>query len=64
VIQKKFEFLGETQMSQNEKEVTISEQMKKFLIKGFYGFNTILLYGLGRRLGIFDYLYERAKNLS
>ncbi|MFX0018709.1 MAG: class I SAM-dependent methyltransferase [Promethearchaeota archaeon] len=51
-------------MSQNEKEITIKEQMKKFLIKGFYGFNTILTYGLGLRLGIFDYLYKKAKFLS
>lgn len=49
---------------QNEKEVTIRDQMKKFLIKGFYGFNTILTFGLGRRLGIFDYLDEKAKTLS
>ena len=51
-------------MSQNEKEITIREQMKKFLIKGFYGFNTILTCGLGLRLGIFDYLYKKAKSLS
>jgi len=56
--------LGETNTSRNEKEITISEQMKKFLIKGFYGFNTILTYGLGLRLGIFDYLYKQAKSLS
>ncbi|MFX1500256.1 MAG: class I SAM-dependent methyltransferase [Promethearchaeota archaeon] len=47
-------------MSQNGKQITIREQMKKFLIKGFYGFNTILTYGLGRRLGIFDFLYEKS----
>jgi len=42
----------------------MKEQMKKFLIKGFYGFNTILVYGIGRRLGIFDYLLEKAKYTS
>ncbi|MFX1554773.1 MAG: class I SAM-dependent methyltransferase [Promethearchaeota archaeon] len=53
-------------MSQNQddKEITMRDQMKKFLIKGFYGFNTILTFGLGRRLGIFDYLDEKAKKLS
>ena len=53
-------------MSQNqkEKEVTVRDQMKKFLIKGFYGFNTILSFGLGRRIGILDYLDEKARKLS
>lgn len=50
--------------NKNEKEITIRDQMKKFMIKGFYGFNTILCFGLGRRLGIFDYLDEKAKKLS
>jgi len=53
-------------MTQNQEksEITINDQMKKFLVKGFYGFNTILTFGLGRRLGIFDYLYEKSKTLS
>jgi len=50
--------------NQNEKDITIRDQMKKFLIKGFYGFNTILCFGIGRRLGIFDYLDEKVKNDS
>ena len=50
--------------NQIEKEVTLREQMKKFLIKGCYGFNSILSIGLGKRLGIFDYLYEKAKTSS
>ena len=50
--------------NQNNEEISIKEQMKKFLIKGFYGFNTILTFGLGRRLGIFDYLYEKSKSSS
>jgi len=50
--------------NQDDKEITMRDQMKKFLIKGFYGFNTVLTFGLGRRLGIFDYLYEKAKTLS
>ena len=48
--------------NQNKEKISIKEQMKKFLIKGFYGFNTVLSFGLGRRLGIFDYLYEKSKS--
>ncbi|MFX0144490.1 MAG: class I SAM-dependent methyltransferase [Candidatus Hodarchaeota archaeon] len=51
-----------TAQIEKEKEVSVKDQMKKFLIKGFYGFNTILTFGLGRRLGIFDYLYEKSKS--
>ncbi|MFX1410160.1 MAG: class I SAM-dependent methyltransferase [Promethearchaeota archaeon] len=50
--------------NQKEEDISIKEQMKKFLIKGFYGFNTILTFGLGQRLGIFDYLYEKSKSIS
>ncbi|KKM73220.1 hypothetical protein LCGC14_1412700 [marine sediment metagenome] len=50
--------------NQNESEVSIKEQIKKFMVKGFYGFNTIITFGLGRRLGIFDYLYEKSMPLS
>lgn len=46
-----------------ENEVTLKDQMKKFLIKGLYGFNTIILVGMGRRLGIFDYLFEKAQTI-
>ena len=49
--------------NQNESEITIRDQMKKFLIKGFYGFNTILSIGLGKQLGILDYFYEKSKKL-
>ncbi|MFW9969905.1 MAG: class I SAM-dependent methyltransferase [Candidatus Odinarchaeota archaeon] len=50
--------------NQDKKEISIKDQMKKFLIKGFYGFNTIICFGIGKRLGIFDYLKEKAKKLS
>ncbi len=43
-------------------EISISNQIKKFAINGLYGFNTIILIGMGRRLGIFNYLYEKAKS--
>lgn len=53
-------------MTQNKNgtEIPMKEQMKKFLIKSLYGFNTVLMYGIGRRLGIFDYILEKAKSSS
>ncbi|MFX1418442.1 MAG: hypothetical protein ACFE9N_05930, partial [Promethearchaeota archaeon] len=53
-----------TAQIEKEKEVSVTDQMKKFLIKGFYGFNTIICFGIAKRLGIFDYLYEKAKKIS
>ena len=50
-----------TQNSNNE-EISIKEQLKKLAVKSMYGYQTVLLIGLGRRLGIFDYLYEKAKS--
>ncbi|MHA2182003.1 MAG: class I SAM-dependent methyltransferase [Promethearchaeota archaeon] len=51
-------------MSQNNDnlEITLREQTKKFAVKSMYGFQTILAYGFGSNLGIFDYLYEKAKS--
>ncbi|MHA2283700.1 MAG: class I SAM-dependent methyltransferase [Promethearchaeota archaeon] len=51
-------------MSQNNNnpEITLREQTKKFAIKSMYGYQTVLAYGLGSTLGIFDYLYEKAKS--
>lgn len=46
---------------QTNKEITVAEQTKKFLVKSMYGFQTILTYGLGQRLGIYEYLYEKGK---
>jgi len=37
-------------------DLTLDAQLKKFAIKSFRGFNSVLVFGLGRRLGIFDYL--------
>ena len=48
--------------NKNEPEISISNQIKKFAISGLYGFNTIILIGMGRRLGIFNYLYEKVKS--
>ncbi|MFW9972098.1 MAG: class I SAM-dependent methyltransferase [Candidatus Odinarchaeota archaeon] len=49
---------------ENNSEISIGNQIKKFAINGLYGFNTIILIGMGRRLGIFNYLYEKAKSTS
>ncbi len=49
---------------QNGKEIKMRDQMKKFLIKGFYGFNTIISFGLAKKLGILDYLEAKAKSLA
>ncbi|MFX1587329.1 MAG: class I SAM-dependent methyltransferase [Promethearchaeota archaeon] len=43
-------------------EISIRSQIKKIAINGLYGFNTIMLIGMGRRLGIFNYLYEKVKS--
>jgi SAM-dependent methyltransferase len=45
----------------NDSEVTIFEQIKKFSIKSLYGFQTVIIYGLGARLGIIDYLFTKGK---
>ncbi|MFX1504308.1 MAG: hypothetical protein ACFFDH_25330, partial [Promethearchaeota archaeon] len=50
--------------NEGKPEITIGNQIKKFAINGLYGFNTIILIGMGRRLGIFNYLYEKANSLS
>jgi ubiquinone/menaquinone biosynthesis C-methylase UbiE len=50
-----------SEQNQNGTEISMKDQMKKFLLKSLYGFNTVLMFGLGRRLGIFDYLYDKAR---
>jgi SAM-dependent methyltransferase len=44
-------------MSNNE--ITFYDQLKKIAVKSLLGFQTVLIYGLGRRLGIFDYLQSK-----
>jgi len=44
----------------NNSEITMNEQLRNFMVKSMYGFQTILCYGLGKRLGIFDYLNQKA----
>lgn len=46
---------------QTNTEIPLAEQTRKFLVKSMYGFQTILTYGLGQRLGIYEYLYEKSK---
>ncbi len=43
-------------------EVNFYDQLKKFVVKGLLGFQTILIYGIGRRLGIFEYLSDQTKD--
>lgn len=50
--------------NQDGAEISIKDQIKKFAINSLYGFNTIILIGMGRKLGIFDYLYEKTKSVS
>ena len=53
-----------SEQNKNGTEISMKEQMKKFLIKSLYGFLTVLMFGLGRRVGILDYLQEKTKNTS
>lgn len=43
----------------SENEISFYDQLKKLVVKGLLGFQTVLVFGLGRRLGIFDYLQEK-----
>jgi len=46
----------------SDNKVTLKEQMKKFVIKGLLGFQTVNVYIMGRSLGIWDYLTQKVKN--
>ncbi len=46
---------------EEQQEVNIKDQMKKFAIKSLYGFQTIIIYGMGVRLGIFDFLLRKGE---
>lgn len=48
-------------MSKNQ--VTLKEQLRKFSLKSIIGYHTILIYGMGTLLGIFDYLYNKVQEL-
>ncbi|MFX0006925.1 MAG: class I SAM-dependent methyltransferase [Promethearchaeota archaeon] len=52
---------GILKQNKNESDILLKEQIKKFGINSLYGFNTIILIGMGRRLGIFNYLFDKAK---
>ena len=48
--------------TENEPEITMKEQLKKFAIKSMAGFQTVMIYGIGKQLGIFNYLYKKSKS--
>lgn len=50
--------------TKDKQEITLGEQLKKFAIKSMIGFHTVLMYGIGRQVGIFNYLYEKSKSQS
>lgn len=51
-------------MNQNKEvvEIALTDQALKFSSQSMLGFQAILLFGLGKRLGIFDYLYKKGKS--
>jgi 2-polyprenyl-3-methyl-5-hydroxy-6-metoxy-1,4-benzoquinol methylase len=46
-----------------KEDLTLENQLKKFTIRSFRGFNVVLIFGLGRRLGIFDYLANQIEKI-
>jgi len=53
-----------TRNNQDAVEISIKDQIKKFAITSLYGFNTIILIGMGRKLGIFEYLHENNEPIT
>lgn len=49
-------------MSKNE--INFVDQLKKLAVKSILGFQTVLVFGLGRRIGIFDYLQKKGLDES
>ncbi len=50
--------------NQDREEISLRDQMKKFAIKSMIGFHTVLMYGIGKHLGIFNYLFDKGKLLN
>jgi 2-polyprenyl-3-methyl-5-hydroxy-6-metoxy-1,4-benzoquinol methylase len=50
-------------MNQNMTELnqTLEDTIQKYVIQSMFGFQVVLWFGLGRKLGIFDYLLTKAK---
>jgi SAM-dependent methyltransferase len=48
----------------DEDQISFRDQLKKFTVKSLLGFQTILLFGIGQRLGIFEYLHNKATTSS
>ncbi|HME55281.1 MAG TPA: class I SAM-dependent methyltransferase [Candidatus Lokiarchaeia archaeon] len=53
-------------MGESEKNASVSlkDQVKKFVIKGLLGFQSVVVFNIGQKLGIFDYLSTTAKESS
>ncbi len=53
-------------MNQDETDVdpTLEDALQKYVIQSMFGFQVVLWFGLGRKIGIFDYLLTKAKNTS
>jgi 2-polyprenyl-3-methyl-5-hydroxy-6-metoxy-1,4-benzoquinol methylase len=45
-------------------DISLDEQIRKFSIKSLRGFTTVLVFGIGRRLGIFDFLEKKSEELK
>jgi len=48
----------------SKKEINFVDQLKKLAVKSILGFQTVLVFGLGRKIGIFDYLQEKGSEES
>lgn len=46
------------------RDISLDEQIRKFSIKSLRGFSTVLVFGIGRRLGIFDFLEKKGEELK
>ncbi|MFW9779828.1 MAG: hypothetical protein ACFFE8_13315 [Candidatus Heimdallarchaeota archaeon] len=40
-------------------EITSVYQLERFAVRSLLGFQTVFEFGVGRRIGIFEYFYER-----
>ncbi len=53
-------------MNQDEPDgdLTFENAVQKYVIQSMFGFQVVLWFGLGRKIGIFDYLLTKAKKTS
>ena len=45
-------------------EISMRQQMKKFSITNMRGFQSVLVFGIGKHLGIFNYLFDKGKSFT